>query len=316
MTPRFEEPSRFWQELSRRHHDELNREGLEAVKRRQALRYFTWRWRWRGVWTSRQLRFLLRHSSPLTLLRCALSPLGVSGEAWRNVAWPRRERWLYVFAVRLLWEYARRRDRLGVVALAEPELGDPLPVAWRGRLISQDLANSALEVNAIARAIGETPPASIVEVGAGYGRTAFVLLTLYPEVSYTVVDIEPALTIARWYLTSLFPGRELRFLEPDAAQRLADDSADLIVSVSSLHEMRPDQVAAYLALFDRIARGGVVYLKQWECWTNPTDGVTLAFDDYPIPAPWQAAFHERAPVQTNFRHAAWSVPSGASARDA
>jgi putative sugar O-methyltransferase len=316
VTPRFEEPSRFWQELSRRHHVELERDGVEAVKRRQALRYFTWRWQWRAVWTSPQLRFLLRHSSPLTLLRCALSRPRVSGEAWRNIAWPRRERWLYVIAVRLLWEYTRRRDRLGLVALPEPELGDPLPVAWRGRLISQDLANSALEVNAIARALGESAPASIVEVGAGYGRTAFVLLTLYPEVSYTVVDIEPALTIARWYLTSLFPGRELRFLKPDAAQTLADDSADLIVSVSSLHEMRPDQVADYLVLFDRIARGGIVYLKQWERWTNPDDGVTLAFDDYPIPAPWRAAFHERAPVQTNFRHAAWSVPSGTSARDA
>jgi hypothetical protein len=51
-----------------------------------------------------------------------------------------------------------------------------------------------------------------------------------------------------------------------------------------------------------------VYLKQWERWTNPVDGITLAFEDYPVPQRWEAAFAEPAPVQTNFRHAAWSVP--------
>jgi hypothetical protein len=44
-------------------------------------------------------------------------------------------------------------------------------VRRRGRLISQDLANTALESTAIPRALGGEPPRSIVEVGAGYGRT-------------------------------------------------------------------------------------------------------------------------------------------------
>jgi len=309
VTRDFAEPSLFWQELAARHSAELERHGLAAVKRRQGLRYFTWRWRWRGVVRSRQLLFLLSHSSPLTLLRCLVARPRTSSTGWRNVPWSRRERWLYVVATRLLWEYTRRRDKLGVLALPEPELGDPFPVSWRGRLISQDLANSALEVNAIARTLGGRAPRSIVEVGAGYGRTAYVLLKLFPEAAYTVVDIEPALTISRWYLTTLFPSRYLRFLQPDAARLLADRSADVVLSVSTLQEMRADQVDSYLGLFDRIARGGVVYLKQWARWTNPVDDVTLAFDDYPVPPAWATAFCERAPVQTNFRHAAWRVPA-------
>jgi SAM-dependent methyltransferase len=309
ITRDFTEPSLFWQELSRRHSDDLDRHGLAAVKRRQALRYFTWRWRWGGILRSRQLLFLLSHASPLTMLRCVLARPHTSSTGWRGVAWSRRERWLYVVSARLLWEYARRRDELGALALPEPRLGDPLPVRWRGRLISQDLANSALEANAIARTLGDTAPRSIVEVGAGYGRTAYVLLKLYPQAAYTVIDIEPALTISRWYLTSLFPRRYLRFLQPDAASLLGDRSADLVLSVSTLQEMRPDQVASYLGLFDRIARGGVVYLKQWGRWTNPVDDVTLAFDEYPVPRTWATAFRERAPVQTNFRHAAWRVPA-------
>jgi putative sugar O-methyltransferase len=306
----FEKPSLFWRHLAEAHADDLFRHGPSQAKRRQALRYFTWRWRWGAVRESQQFQFLLRHSRPWTIARCLFSPARLSGPAWHAVPWSRRERWLYVFAVRLLWQYARRRDRLGVLSLPEPHLGDPLPVHAHGRLISQDLANTSLEVNAIARALDGRRPLSILEVGAGYGRTAYALLTLFPETTYTVVDIEPALTISRWYLTSLFPDARLRFLHPGETAGLASGCADLVVSISSLQEMRRDQVARYLELFDDVGRGGIVYLKQWERWTNPVDGVTLAFDEYPVPARWRPAFDERAPVQTSFRQAAWAVPSG------
>lgn len=119
----FEEPSLFWQELAREHGDDLEREGLHLIKRHQALRYFTWRWRWGELRKSRQLRFLLSNSSPSTILRCLVTPTRLSGSAWSGVPWTRKERWLYVFAVRLLWEYALRHDELGVISQPEPELG-------------------------------------------------------------------------------------------------------------------------------------------------------------------------------------------------
>jgi putative sugar O-methyltransferase len=305
----FAEPSLFWQRLAHKHGDDLERDGLNLTKRRQALSYFTWRWSWGGMAKSRQLRFLLLHSTPLTILRCLFTPARLSGPSWHGVPWTRKERWLYVFAVRLLWQYARQHDELDVLSLSEPSLGSPLPVRWQGRLISQDLANSALEASAIARALDGTKPSTIMEVGAGYGRTAYALLARFPDATYAIVDIEPALSISRWYLTSLFPAARLRFLRPDEACRLGEGSVDLVVSVSSLHEMRRDQLETYLDLFDAVATGGVVYLKQWERWTNPVDGVTLAFDEYPIPASWCQVYNESTPVQTNFRQAAWRVPS-------
>jgi len=72
--------------------------------------------------------------------------------------------------------------------------------------------------------------------------------------------------------------------------------------------MTPAQVAEYLAMFDRTAQGGVVYLKQWRTWLNPVDRVELTFEKYPIPERWTLEFKERAPVQTNFTQAAWVVP--------
>jgi len=329
-------PDGFWSQLGEKHRRDLDKYGLDAIKRNQAFRYFTWRWSWASIRRSEQMRFLLRHSSPLALLRCALTPAQLSDRAWENVRWPssgkgsdtdatespetvsveassghpwpRRDRWLYAFAVRLLWRYASRHDPMGVTRLPEPALGQPLPVTWRGRLISQDLANTALEVAAIGRALAGRKPRSILELGAGYGRTAYALLSLFPEATYTIVDIEPALTISRWYLSELFGADRLRFLSPQEALKLADGSIDLALTISSLQEMTPAQVAEYLAMFDRTAQGGVVYLKQWRTWLNPVDRVELTFEKYPIPERWTLEFKERAPVQTNFTQAAWVVP--------
>jgi putative sugar O-methyltransferase len=301
------QPSKFWQALGTEHAADLDSYGIDAIKRHQALRYFTWSWRWRALHRSRQLRFLLRRTSPVTLLRCAVARTDLSDAAWSGLRWSRGDRWLYAFAVRVLWEYAARNDPLGVLGLPEPRAGQPLPVRWRNRLISQDLANSALEAGAIARALAGRRPRVIVEVGAGYGRLAYALLNAYPDAQYAIVDIEPALKIARWYLGELFPTGRIAFIHPDEVENGAP-SADLVLSVSSLQEMTRHQVAGYFSLFDRIGRGGVVYLKQRSEWPNPDDGITLPFGEYPIPADWRTLFDDTAPVQSDFRHAAWSVP--------
>src|SRR6266702_1641585 len=102
----FGEPSLFWERLAREHVEDLARYGIGSIKRRQALRYFTWRWRWSSLHRSHQMRFLLAHSPPSTVVRTLLEPATLSDPAWNDSAWPLRDRWLYVFATRLLWEYA------------------------------------------------------------------------------------------------------------------------------------------------------------------------------------------------------------------
>ena len=172
-------------------------------------------------------------------------------------------------------EYALKfGDRDVFFSLPEPLAGNPLPVSHRGRLISQDLANSALETEAVNRVLDGATPRSILEVGAGYGRTAYTLLSIFPEATYTVVDIEPAISISRWYLAQLFPPERLRFVDPSEVDDLETASIDLVVSISSLQEMTPGQVLGYLDLMDRVAAGGRVYLKQWAEW--PTGRPVLA----------------------------------------
>ncbi|MEX0663491.1 MAG: putative sugar O-methyltransferase [Acidimicrobiia bacterium] len=300
-------PSQFWERLGSEHAAELDRHGFANVKRVQGLRYFNWRWRPGRLAGSEQFSFLLRHARPRDLRAVLRRPLGASDSAWDGVEWSMGERRAYIVAVRLLWRYATRHGDPAVISLAEPELGAPLPVHLDGRLISQDLANAALEVAAMKRALGDRQPGHIVEVGGGYGRSAYGLLHAFPDARYTIVDIEPAASISRWYMNELAPGRVV-VISPEQALELDDGAFDLAVSISSLHEMRLDQIDGYLSLFDRVGAGGVVYLKQWTRWDNPVDGVRAEFADYPIPSRWRRLLYERCPVQTHFTQAAWEVP--------
>jgi putative sugar O-methyltransferase len=300
--------SHFWRDLAHEHQELLDQQGFENVKRLHSFRYFNWNWRWRSLHRSEQFRFLIANTSPRMWHEAVTAPMDLADSSWSGAPMSKADRWLYTVAVRLLWLYAGTRDEAGVLDFEEPPVGKPLPVHLRGRLISQDLANTALELSAIARAQGTSRPQGVVEVGAGYGRTAYAVLKLFPETTYNIIDIEPALSISRWYLSQFFAQDRLRFLRPDEVPSLPDGSMSLALSISSLQEMSPAAIRNYLDMFDRITSGGIVYLKQWTEWFNPSDRITVRFDDYPVPSHWLRLFSERAPVQSRFTQAAWRIP--------
>ena len=68
-----------------------------------------------------------------------------------------------------------------------------------------------MELSAIERG-GGTDLRHVLEIGAGYGRMAYVVLSLFENCRYAIVDIQPALTISRWYLSQLFEPDRLEFL--------------------------------------------------------------------------------------------------------
>ena len=296
MSPAQDDRSHFWESVSTRHRADLDRYGYGAVKRHQALEYFTWQWGPLSIFRDSQFRFLLTNSDERI---AAWRGPEVADDRWEGVPWSRMKRRLYTFAVRLLWDYARHAGDARVLELPEPELGSPLPVYHHGRLISQDLANAALETAAMAPVLSE--PRSFLEVGAGYGRNAYALLSLYPEARYTVVDIEPALSISRWYLGQLFDPQRLTFVEAGAVGEIGP--VDVAFTISSLQEMTPAAVSSYLALFDRIA--GSVYIKQWTTWHNPHDKLTMTLADYPFPSGWRRLHWATSPVQTKFTEGLW-----------
>ena len=70
---------------------------------------------------------------------------------------------------------------------------------------------------------------------------------------------------------------------------------DLVLNISSLHEMTLDKIGYFIGQFDRLlAQGGHFYLKAWKRSVLPVDDVVIHRADYPIPEHWQVVV-ERTP---------------------
>lgn len=326
-------PSAFWEHYAQLNSRQLEEAGFGEFKRTVNRNYFQW-----VVLHARdpQFRAVLRH----WLERPTLRPLGVSLDERLEIPEGRfgalRAR-LYsrthAAYLALLWEYVNRRDRSGVLAtLDEPELGHPLTMSYRGRRVSEDLCNSVLEYVTIAEALPAGAPSAgtVVELGGGYGRLAWVFLSVLPDVRYVLVDIPPALAVAQRYLTELFPQRrvfqfrrfsraeevvdelgqaDIAFLTPNQLELLPALEADLFVNVSSLHEMHPDQIAHYFAVIERHTEG-CFYTKQWIRSVNRYDGLEVNRGDYPVPSHWLARFDREHPIQSHFFEALYELRHG------
>lgn len=332
QAPAIVQPSDFWRSLNDHNLRQLDDEGFAHFKRTVNQHYFSW--------VPHPLRDEQFHAMLVSWLRRPVAGvlsarLGdvATLEAGGDRAHPLRSaraRRMHGLFVALLWEYVRRHDRRGLLErLQEPELGDPVIVHHRGRRISQDLCNSVLELYSATAALpgGEPGPRGVLELGGGYGRVAWVFLEEFPHARYILCDIPPALAIAQRYLTELFPRRrtfcfrhfdshdevadeleqaQIAFLTPNQLQLLAPLDVDLFVNISSLHEMRPEQIAHFLEQADRHT-AGCAYIKQWQRWHNPTDDVVIARDDYPIPERWQLVYSRVHPVQRAFFDALYRV---------
>jgi putative sugar O-methyltransferase len=202
-------PSNYWTALNRKALALLATEGFKNFKRTIAQDYFTWIVGRRDP----QFKFLFSHTHPLDWM-------GILDGAWRrDLSLSLRWRAQTQFAIfsKMLWRYAERHDPEHLLArIHEPLLGNPFNLHPDGRLISQDLANSCLEYYSIwerfAQPTNRHP--TICELGAGYGRTAYFILSVQPACRYFIVDIPPALFVAQRYLSSIFSGRRIFQFRP------------------------------------------------------------------------------------------------------
>ena len=290
------QPSRFWEGLSASHLAILSSaDGYAHFKRSLNYQYFQFGltasrfplasllWRWLRHPDARVLRARFDGATPSLpkVIDRLLLPVPLA---------------LYASAVLRL----PHGDVLSTTR--EPAVGDPVVIRFGDLRLTEDLCHSVEE------------RASVLELGAGYGRFAYVLLHAQPATRYTIVDIPPALYVSQRYLTDVLPGRrvfrfrpfadhasvademaaaDLVFLEPQQLELLPDRSFDLGVTISTLHEMRPEQISHYIRELDRLC--DAVYTKQWRRFHNRRDDVVIGAADYPIPGHWKPAFH-RSPI--------------------
>jgi putative sugar O-methyltransferase len=284
----------FWQEFGKSHRDTISRNGFETFKR-HVSGYGSWQiTKFSSRFTLRCLAALLRRRKLPALAQIDwrdAEPMPVWGEAVHDRNSPTRRLRAYAFYCGLIWQYAALDDKLGCLQLTEPSFGKPIPVWLRGRLISQDLANAAMDMNAMASVVPLGKLRRVLEIGAGYGRLAYIFASLFPDVEYTIADISPALAVSQNYLRAVTTAKKFHFILPHQLDDMADRTFDLVINVSSLDEMPPSVQNRYLQRVDRLTSGHL-YLSGYYRHI----GERVGLDALPYPKRWMVVLDRRHEV--------------------
>ena len=322
-------PSEYWKNIGAKTYQMLVDTGLENLKRTVATNYFTWMifymndpqfrnvvLKWFRYCPNLKALFFRFEGDRLVQTASQEHPVALTASEARR----------YGMFVSMLWDIGRMLDSQGLLEkVCEPELGNPLRIFRDGKLISQDLVNSALELTQILNCpLNGSGNLRIAEFGAGYGRLAH-LFHATQKGQYFIFDIPPALNVSQWYLSKLFPEKQIfRFRPFSDWEEIADEVAaseiafftsnqlsvfptgyfNVLTSISTLPEMSDSQVRRFLPIFGRVAQD-YIYLKQWSSWKNPLDGTNLSVDSYYFGENWQLQQRFTDPINPLFFNGIW-----------
>jgi putative sugar O-methyltransferase len=322
--PPIHQPSEFWKMYVRKNIQQLQDEGINNFKNTVNQNYF----HWIGGNLREQRHALIKnlgiHKFLLVYFNSLLFPqLEYKPKFWKVSQWRK-----YRLFLEMLYKYAKNQDRLKLLDdLSEPTEGSPIVIKVNGKLISQDICNSVIEINNAGCERSGDKKRHFIELGAGYGRVAYCVMKTFTNVKYTIIDIPPALYIAQWYLSKtlqdkkVFKFREFRdylqikdefeqadiaFLLPQQAELLPDKSSDLFINISSLHEMTKEQIAYWFNQIDRLC-SGYFYTKQWIVHENKSDGIIVKREDYPVKPHWKEIYNRQCEVQPRFFEALYKI---------
>jgi putative sugar O-methyltransferase len=317
-------PAQFWESLGEKHKSLIREHGFRSFKRTINFEYHQWGLLSLGDPKIKSLwRELLKNFRiPYGFLRARIDAKAVAGIEQINPS-------AYAVFMGLLWQYALLKDRLGCLKVcSEPLLGQPIPVTYGGRLISQDLATSSLELNRIAECMDMSKIKRVAEIGAGYGRLAYLMMTRFPLLEYYIFDIPPALVLSQNYLASTLgddsvercngslatldegPGKpRVKACLPHELELRSDDYFDLVINISSFDEMPSEQVQNYFSLIDKKCRGWF-YIKghaKAPDWCKVSGG---GLAELPYPNTWELVYQGKDPFSPTFIERIYSLRAG------
>lgn len=325
--PLIYQPSNFWVDLNKVHLEQLLDADIDNFKRSVNMRYFNW-----GVLA------IIRHQLSIVLsqiMKGNFEPILKSKFIYSDSKSKKRFKrfnfmsaFVYKVFVSSFADHISQIDYLNLLdQIEEPLTGNPFVIRYKNKLISQDLCNSIHEFYTIQQSIKFPKKMKIAELGAGYGRLAFIFLKVLSDCSYCIIDIPPALYISQNYLSDVFSGEKIfkfrpfssfkevkkefeeskiRFLMPHQIELLPKKQFDLFITVSSLHEMRRDQIRNYIRQIDYLTKG-YFYNKQWQR-SRTNDNQNIKAYEYPIPKKWKIILRNSShPIQSMFFDALYKI---------
>lgn len=316
-TPSFQKSSKYWNWLNKKNIEQIVYSGYDNFKQTIARNYSTWV----GGLDAAYAGNLLKETESIEI------NIPLKEILRKHADFSLQDSVLFNIITVLLLDYViKNGGNKYVDLLEEPHEGNPPFLSFQGKRISQDILNSILEYLSISDGCDIGKVRSVLEIGAGSGRTSFCLLKLLPAVKYIVVDIPPALFISQRYLSSVckdkkvfafrpfkffgevedgFRASDIIFLMPDQINLLPDKIIDLFLAIDCLHEMKKEQVELYFNHVDRLANH--FFFKCWQKTKVPFDGITYSFEDYPVKENWTRVYKRQCRVPSTYFEAFYDI---------
>ena len=191
------------------------------------------------------------------------------------------------------------------------------------KVITQYMLTSLLEyekIKILTNSINR--PLNILELGAGYGRTANMILSLSKDVKYVIADLPPAVFFSKKNLSNYFPNKKIAsafgitdksemmkafkkndvlFVFPHQINLFEKKSFDVSLAIGCLCEMEKAQIINYMKIFENYSN--FLYFRVWEY-----SGLPYSFykyysihkkSDYSIKESWIEHFKDRSIMPSN-----------------
>jgi putative sugar O-methyltransferase len=132
--------------------------------------------------------------------------------------------------------------------------GNPLSVSYSDCNINADYLAAVEEWQFLKSCGGFEGVSSVVEIGAGFGRTCHAILTLSPQIKeYSIVDLDPMLELSRQYLSQVAPEilDRVQFISSNDVDLQEQLRPDLVINIDSFQEMPSSIIEGYM---NRIVR--------------------------------------------------------------
>jgi putative sugar O-methyltransferase len=179
----------------------------------------------------------------------------------RLASWEPREpslRWYRSF-LNLSLNLLSERQKTLLSNLENISLGNPVSVVRKignsNQKYNLDYILSAVEMDFLEQALNDDLFAirSVIEVGAGFGRSSHIILINMPEIEcYTILDFPEMLNLSRLYLKHVLPPslfKKISFITPE---EIDDSEFDLAIQIDGLQEMDTEVIDYYFKLvFDK-----------------------------------------------------------------
>ena len=193
--------------------------------------------------------------------------------------------------------------------------------------LTSDKINSLFDCEKMNKAFELNNSSSVLEIGAGSGRTSEALLTIYNDLKYVICDIPVSLFISYKRLKAAFPKKrislltnvqtkeelqkaiksnDISFIFPHQLEDLSKKFFNLVVAIDCLHEMDKKTIKFYFDSVNELTEN--FYFSIWSKTVLPysknffNSGERLDFDkgDYDIPKNWKSILKENLIFPSNF----------------